>query len=99
MDLVLDVDRCHGGESGTGRGGDFPNAARLNEVVPELIVDGASPTPTGLLEILAKSFVVRQRISRPNQEQLYDWIEINGKRKQNCLEMYINHCSRLEKRS
>ena len=34
----------------------LPNAARLNGIVPMLIVNDAPSTPTGLLEILAKSF-------------------------------------------
>ena len=70
MDGILDVDRCHGGESGTGREDALPNTARSNALAPMLIVDGISPTPTGLSKILAKSCDVRQRISRPNQEQL-----------------------------
>ena len=35
----------------------LPNAARLSSMVPMLIVKHASSTPTGFLEILAKSFV------------------------------------------
>ena len=57
MDEVLEADRCHGGESGNGRGRRLPNAARLNGIVPMPIVNDAPSTLTGLLEILAKSFV------------------------------------------
>ena len=61
-----------------------PTLLGSKEMAPMLIVDDASSTPTGLLEILAKSFVERQRISRPNQEQLDGWIEGKRKRKQDC---------------
>ena len=70
MDGILDVDRCHGGESGTGREDDFPKTARSSALGPMLIVDEVSPTPTGFSKIYAKSCNVRQRISRPSQEQL-----------------------------
>ena len=35
MDGVLDADRYHGGESGTGRGGGIPDSARSNEIDSE----------------------------------------------------------------
>ena len=50
MDGILDVDRCHGGESGTGRGDDFLKTARPNALGPTLIVDEASPTPNRILD-------------------------------------------------
>ena len=35
MEDFLNADRCHGGESGTGRGGRFPEAARCPRVDSE----------------------------------------------------------------
>ena len=52
--------------------------------IPKLVPDRASPTSTGFSEVLAKSFVMRQRTPCPYQEQLL-WLDRKkGKRKQNC---------------